>query len=78
MHAEIPAIPGGFCRTQTTTDGLMRPTFYRISAREIVMIALPVLVLAGGAVAVALHYMQPTPPRSQVAVATAASAAPAR
>ena len=51
----------------------MRPTFHRISVREILLIALPVLVLVGGAIAIALHYMQPTPPRA-IAIATGGQA----
>ena len=40
----------------------MRPTFYRISAREIALIAVPVLLLVGGAIWLMLNYMQPAPP----------------
>ena len=47
----------------------MRTSFYRISAREILLIALPIVVIAGGAIAFALSYMQPTPPRS-ISIAT--------
>ena len=47
----------------------MRTTFYRISVREILLIALPIIATAGGAIAFALTYMQPTPPRS-IAIST--------